>query len=51
MVRIRDAADDWSAIWPFFQEIVTASRTFAYDPEIRSPQAGYVGLHVMYRRL
>jgi L-amino acid N-acyltransferase YncA len=40
MVRIRDAvAADWPAIWPFFEAIVTARETFAYDPEIREPAA------------
>jgi L-amino acid N-acyltransferase YncA len=40
MVRIRDAvAADWPAIWPFFEAIVTARETFAYDPEIGEPAA------------
>jgi L-amino acid N-acyltransferase YncA len=39
-VRIHDAvAADWPAIWPFFEAIVTARETFAYDPEIREPAA------------
>jgi GNAT superfamily N-acetyltransferase len=32
---IRDAQpDDWDLIWPFFQEIVSAGETYAYDPRI-----------------
>ena len=26
--------DDWSQIWPFLQEIVTAAETYAYDPDM-----------------
>ena len=38
-VQIRDAAaDDWVGIWPFFQEIVTARETYAYDPELTEKQ-------------
>jgi GNAT superfamily N-acetyltransferase len=34
-VTVRDAtADDWPRIWPFFQVIVAAGDTFAYDPEV-----------------
>jgi L-amino acid N-acyltransferase YncA len=37
---IRDArAEDWNAIWPFFQEIVVAGETFAYDPGMTKSQA------------
>jgi L-amino acid N-acyltransferase YncA len=39
-VKIRDAQDeDWAAIWPFYQEIVTAGETYAYDPSLTSEQA------------
>ena len=32
-MRIRTAVDeDWPAIWPFFQVIVAAADTYAYDP-------------------
>ena len=34
-MRIREARpEDWTAIWPFFREIVDAGETYAYDPEI-----------------
>lgn len=34
-VTIRDATpEDWDAIWPFFREIVNASETYAYDPNM-----------------
>ena len=34
-VTIRDARpEDWDAIWPFFQQIVAAGETYAYDPDI-----------------
>ena len=34
-MTIRDATpEDWAAIWPFFREIVTASETYAYDPNM-----------------
>jgi L-amino acid N-acyltransferase YncA len=37
---IREAMpDDWAAIWPFFQEIVLAGETYAYDPAMTSDQA------------
>jgi hypothetical protein len=46
-VHIREAESaDWSAIWPFFGEIVgTVPEAFHH------PERGYVGLHVMHRRL
>ena len=46
-MRIREAtADDWPAIRPFLRRIVaTIPGAFAH------PTAGYVGLHVMHRRL
>jgi L-amino acid N-acyltransferase YncA len=32
---IRDAtAEDWPQIWPFLRQIVMASETFAYDPDM-----------------
>jgi ribosomal protein S18 acetylase RimI-like enzyme len=31
--------DDWAAIWPFFQRIVAAGETYAYDPTMTSEQA------------
>ncbi len=35
LTRIRDVTpEDWAAIWPFFREIVTASETYAYDPNM-----------------
>ena len=34
-MEIRDAQPaDWDAIWPFLHEIVVASETYAYDPEM-----------------
>ncbi|TDD29448.1 GNAT family N-acetyltransferase [Kribbella turkmenica] len=37
--QIRNAAaDDWTAIWPFFRDIVTARETYAYDPELTEEQ-------------
>lgn len=30
---------DWQAVWPIFQEVVTAGETFAYDPKWSSEQA------------
>jgi len=34
-IHVRDARpDDWPAIWRFFQPIVAAGETYAYDPEI-----------------
>lgn len=39
-MQIRDAtAADWPAIWPFFQEIVDAGETYAYDPKMTSDDA------------
>jgi L-amino acid N-acyltransferase YncA len=39
-VEIREATDgDWEAIWPFFEEIVAAGETYAYDPEMTEAQA------------
>lgn len=39
-MEIREAvADDWAAIWPFFQEIITARETYTYDPELTFEQA------------
>ena len=39
-MRIREYIDsDWPAIWPIFQEVVTAGDTYAYDPEWSSEQA------------
>jgi L-amino acid N-acyltransferase YncA len=38
--RIRPATDDdWSRIWPFFQEIVLAGETYAF-PEDLTPETG-----------
>jgi L-amino acid N-acyltransferase YncA len=38
--RIRLATDaDWPAIWPVFQEIVTAGETYAYPEGLTSEQA------------
>ena len=37
---IREARpDDWPAIWPFFQQIVLAGETYAYDPAMTADQA------------
>jgi len=30
---------DWSSIWPFFHEIVSAGDTYAYEPAITAEQA------------
>jgi L-amino acid N-acyltransferase YncA len=39
-VEIRDATvADWAAIWPFFQEIVVAGETYAYDADLTTAQA------------
>ena len=53
---VREAtAGDWPAIWPFLRRIVAAGETYcvlATIPEaFAHPTAGYVGLHVMHRRL
>jgi L-amino acid N-acyltransferase YncA len=40
MVKIRDAtAADWPEIWPFFEDIVRAGETYAYDPEMSGDEA------------
>ena len=46
-ISIRDAVpEDWPAMWPFMREIV------ATIPEgFHHPADGFVGLHIMYRRL
>jgi hypothetical protein len=46
-VAIGDATpQDWPAVWSFLREVL------ATIPEgFRHPTDGYVGLHVMYRRL
>lgn len=37
---IRDAGpDDWDAIWPFFEEIVAAGETYAYDRDMSEDEA------------
>lgn len=34
-MQIRQAeAADWTSIWPFFRQIITAQETYAYDPEM-----------------
>ncbi|HET6742053.1 MAG TPA: GNAT family N-acetyltransferase, partial [Kribbella sp.] len=39
-IEIRDARpEDWTAIWPFFHEIVTARETYTYDPALTKEQA------------
>ena len=39
-MEIREATEsDWTAIWPFFREIVRAGETYAYDPEITEAEA------------
>jgi GNAT superfamily N-acetyltransferase len=39
-VTIRDArAEDWDAIWPFFERIVAAGETYAYDRDMSEPEA------------
>jgi L-amino acid N-acyltransferase YncA len=39
-VEIRDAtSEDWSAVWPFFRQIVRAGETYAYDPDMDEEQA------------
>jgi L-amino acid N-acyltransferase YncA len=39
-VLIREATtDDWAQIWPFFQQIVGAGETYAYDTEMDEPSA------------
>ena len=36
---IRDATpEDWEAIWPFFQEIVSAGETYAYDRDMNEAE-------------
>ena len=40
VTEVRDAIpDDWPAIWRFFQPIVAAGETYAYDPEIDEASA------------
>ncbi|MGH2909750.1 MAG: GNAT family N-acetyltransferase [Solirubrobacteraceae bacterium] len=37
-MHVRDAiAEDWPAIWPFFQRIVAAGETYAYDRDMDEP--------------
>ncbi|MGW5353165.1 N-acetyltransferase family protein [Streptomyces sp. NPDC004031] len=37
---IREATDqDWPAVWPFFQHIITEGETFTYPPDLTSGQA------------
>jgi hypothetical protein len=64
---IRDATlDDWPRIWPFMRQVAAAGETFSWDRDITEDDArdgctipegfmhpvhGYVGLHIMYRRL
>jgi L-amino acid N-acyltransferase YncA len=37
---IRDARPgDWSAIWPFFCQIIAARETYAYDPDMTATDA------------
>ncbi|MFC0624854.1 GNAT family N-acetyltransferase [Kribbella deserti] len=39
-MEIREATRaDWSAIWPFFQQIIKAGETYAYDPEMSEETA------------
>jgi len=39
-VTIRDARpEDWAAIWPFFQRIVLARETYAFDPDMTEDEA------------
>jgi L-amino acid N-acyltransferase YncA len=39
-MRIREYVDgDWPAIWPIFQEVVSAGDTYTYDPAWSSEQA------------
>lgn len=39
-MEIRAArADDWTAIWPFWHEIVAAGTTYDWDPETDEPTA------------
>lgn len=38
-MQIREAtADDWAAIWPFFEQIVSAGETFGYDTDMTEEQ-------------
>lgn len=37
---IREARpEDWTAIWPFFHQIVAAGETYVYDPAVSEPDA------------
>ena len=37
---VREATtDDWSQIWPFLRQIVTAAETYAYDPDMDEASA------------
>ncbi|MEV8455078.1 GNAT family N-acetyltransferase [Streptomyces sp. NPDC052095] len=39
-MMIREATpEDWSAIWPFFHEIVAAGETFTYPPDLGQEEA------------
>jgi GNAT superfamily N-acetyltransferase len=39
-VEVRAAVDhDWPQIWPFFQRIVAAGETYAYDRDMSEPDA------------
>ena len=39
-MEIREAKpEDWAAIWPFFEQIVSAGETYAYDPNMSELEA------------
>lgn len=39
-MQIREAtAEDWPAIWPFFQKIITAGDTYTFDPDMDSERS------------
>ncbi|MCW3059039.1 MAG: GCN5-related N-acetyltransferase [Capsulimonas sp.] len=40
MLDIRKATEeDWPAIWPIFQEVVSGGETYAYDPQTTAEEA------------
>lgn len=45
MINIREAKDqDWEQIWPFFEEIVKAGDTYAYEHDLTKQDAFFIWL-------
>jgi RimJ/RimL family protein N-acetyltransferase len=42
-MHIREATEqDWPAIWPFFQDIVKACETYAFDPQMTADEGRHI---------